>query len=64
MSTRINYEPDYSCEYCGTYLHHKNIRHTAEVGNSAPKHFCSIGCYYRWASEGEVSSDIHEEYDR
>ena len=53
MSNRINIEPPYSCEYCGTYMDGKDIRQTEEVRNEATKYFCSVGCYYGWATEGE-----------
>jgi hypothetical protein len=62
MSNRIHIEPPYECEYCGTYMHYTDIRHTVEIRNESPKYFCSIGCYYGWSSEGEMVADA-EDYD-
>ncbi len=60
MSNRINIEPPYSCEYCGTYMHAADIKQTIESGNHSPKYFCSIGCYYGWATAGETPD--YDEY--
>lgn len=59
----IKHEPDYTCEYCGTYMAKEDIRHTVEVSNHAPAYFCSVGCYYGWSSEGETPHSDHSYED-
>jgi len=63
MTSRIVIEPPYECEYCNTPIAGQDIKHTHEVRNEAPKYFCSVGCFYGWASEGEMTTyDDHIDY--
>ena len=60
----IKHEPEYTCEYCGTYIAKEDIRHTyTPRDNSRPAYFCSIGCYYGWSSEGETPYSDHNYED-
>jgi hypothetical protein len=56
----LQYSPmtdPYLCEHCGTYMTYEDIAHTVEIGNYAPKYFCSLLCYCEGPDDSYLVDD-------